>query len=74
MQLLSIKKLPLSQKGTANLEWTMPKGKHELTLSVVCDSYIGADREIALSVDVGEGEEEDESDEDASDGDVEMAT
>jgi hypothetical protein len=41
---------------------------------VVCDSYVGNDKEFTFSVDVGEGED---SDEDSSDGDegsdVEMA-
>lgn len=50
----------------------MPKGSHELTLSVVCDSYIGADREISLSVEVAEGEESEDEDSDEG-SDVEMS-
>jgi pre-mRNA-splicing helicase BRR2 len=88
-QLLSIKKVPLLRKHRAVLEWTSSKGAHDLILSgssasrpinqahlcavVVCDSYIGDDKEIPFSIEVGEGSES--SDEESSaDGnsDVEM--
>lgn len=40
---------------------------------MVCDSYIGADREFGFSVDVAEGEESEEEDDDDSEDDTEMA-
>jgi len=72
--LLSIKKVPLQQKANVNLEFQLPKGAHKLTLSVVCDSYIGCDREFAIDVNVAEGEDSDDDDDDDDDEDVEMGT
>ncbi|KAK2459482.1 hypothetical protein APHAL10511_008516 [Amanita phalloides] len=54
------------QESRVKLEFT-PKGKHSLKLYVICDSYIGADHDIALDpINVAEGEES-ESDEDETD-------
>ncbi|KAK2460129.1 hypothetical protein APHAL10511_007808 [Amanita phalloides] len=55
------------QESRVKLEFTLPKGKHSLKLYVICDSYIGADHDIALDpINVAEGEES-ESDEDETD-------
>ena len=63
-QLLVIKKVTLTKSLTVKLEFSLPKGVHNLKLYVICDSYLGADHDIALDpIDVAEGEETD-SDED----------
>jgi len=63
--LLSVKKIALRQRQTVKLDFTLAAGAHDLSLTVVCDSYVGADREFEFKVQIGEGEEsEDDSDED----------
>jgi pre-mRNA-splicing helicase BRR2 len=63
-QLLVIKKVTVTKSLTVKLEFSLPKGLHSLKLYVICDSYLGADHDIALDpIDVAEGEETD-SDED----------
>lgn len=66
-QLLSIKKVTVNKSLAVKLEFTLPQGHHELKLSVICDSYMGADHDIAVEpIDVAEGEEsgsEEDSDE-----------
>lgn len=64
--LLAIKKVPLQRKHMVSLDFNLREGKHDLTLSVVSDSYVGCDREYSLSVQVaaGEGSDEDDDDED----------
>lgn len=63
-QLLSIKRVTVNQSLSVKLEFTLPQGKHELKLFVICDSYMGADHDIPLDpIDVAEGEDSD-SDED----------
>ena len=68
-QLLSIKRVTVKKTLGVKLEFTLPKGTHNVRLYVICDSYMGADHDIALDpIDVAEGEESDsdeESDEDA---------
>jgi len=64
-QLLSIKKVTVNKNLSVKLEFTLPQGRHELKLSVICDSYMGADHDIAIEpIDVAEGEDSD-SDEDS---------
>ncbi|KAH9077836.1 Sec63 Brl domain-containing protein [Lactarius deliciosus] len=64
-QLLSIKRVTVSKSLNVKLGFTPPKGEHALKLYVICDSYVGADRDINLdSIDVAEGEDSD-SDEDS---------
>ena len=59
-QLLSIKKVTVNKSLVVKLEFTLPQGRHELKLSVICDSYMGADHDIAVEpIDVAEGEESD---------------
>ncbi|KAI0258389.1 Sec63-domain-containing protein [Gloeopeniophorella convolvens] len=65
-QLLSIKRVTVAKSLGVKLEFTLPKGTHELKLYVICDSYVGADHDITLEpIDVAEGED---SDSDESDG------
>jgi pre-mRNA-splicing helicase BRR2 len=68
-QLLVIKRVTVPRSLEVKLEFTLPKGAHELKLYVICDSYVGADHDIGLgTVDVAEGEESD-SDEEMESGD-----
>ncbi|KZV62423.1 Sec63-domain-containing protein [Peniophora sp. CONT] len=65
-QLHSIKRVTVAKSTNVKLEFTLPQGTHALRLYVICDSYVGADHDIALDpVEVGEGE--DSSDEEDSD-------
>ncbi|GAC95807.1 hypothetical protein PHSY_003384 [Pseudozyma hubeiensis SY62] len=70
--LLAIKKVTIRQKLELQLEVNLPKGTYDgLKIWCVCDSYIGADREVLIEkVMVQEGVEEsdddDEEDEDQS--------
>lgn len=60
-QLLSIKRVTVKKNLGVKLEFTLPKGQHSLKLYVICDSYMGADHDIALDpIDVAEGEDSDE--------------
>ena len=69
--LLAIKKIVLQQRHTVALDFTLPMGPHDLTLSVVSDSYVGADREFTFTVQVAEGDG-DSSEEDSSEEDEDM--
>ncbi|KIY72493.1 putative RNA helicase [Cylindrobasidium torrendii FP15055 ss-10] len=72
-QLHVIKKVTVTKSLSVKLEFTLPKGKHALKLYVICDSYVGADQDIALDeIEVAEGEDSDSDDED-DDSDVDMA-
>ena len=63
-QLLSIKKVTVNKSLVVKLEFNLPQGRHELKLSVICDSYMGADHDIAVEpIDVAEGEESDSEEE-----------
>ncbi|KAJ3514868.1 hypothetical protein NLJ89_g2119 [Agrocybe chaxingu] len=63
-QLLVIKRVTVTKSLAVKLEFSLPQGKHKLKLYVICDSYVGADHDIALdAIEVAEGEESD-SDED----------
>ena len=75
--LLAIKKVQLARRHTASLDFNLPQGKHDLTIAVVCDSYMGVDRvrrthsgsissaqEYSLSVDVAAGQPSDDEDDD----------
>ncbi|KIW33062.1 uncharacterized protein PV07_04561 [Cladophialophora immunda] len=63
--LLAIKRVTIAKRqfGT-KLEYVVPTaGKKDLTLFLMCDSYVGVDQSMAFSVDVQEGEDEDEEEE-----------
>ncbi|KAG8908173.1 DEIH-box ATPase [Tulasnella sp. 403] len=65
-QLLAIRKVTVRKQMSLKLDFTLPKGLHKLKLYVICDSYVGADHDIALDpVEVAEGEDSDEDDEDS---------
>ncbi|PPQ67232.1 hypothetical protein CVT24_011551 [Panaeolus cyanescens] len=69
-QLLVIKKVTVTKTLAVKLEFSLPKGKHNLKLYVICDSYIGADHDISLDpIDVAEGEDSDSDEEMDSDDD-----
>lgn len=47
------------------LEYVVPTpGKHTLSLSLMCDSYVGVDQEQKFEVDAAEGMDEDEDEDD----------
>ncbi|KAF5318824.1 hypothetical protein D9619_010989 [Psilocybe cf. subviscida] len=69
-QLLVIKRVTVTKNLAVKLEFTLPKGTHSLKLYVICDSYVGADHDIALdSIEVAEGEDSDSDDDMDSDED-----
>ncbi|KAG5640834.1 hypothetical protein DXG03_006882 [Asterophora parasitica] len=71
-QLLVIKRVTVNKSLAVKLEFTLPKGIHSLKLYVICDSYVGADHDIALDpIDVAEGEDSDSDDDMDSDEDEE---
>jgi pre-mRNA-splicing helicase BRR2 len=66
-QLLAIKRITVRKTLTINLDFTLSKGTHNLKLYAICDSYTGADHDLAVgTVEVAEGEDSD-SDDDMSD-------
>jgi len=72
-QLIGIRRVTLPKRSlTVDLKLTLAAGTHKLHLYVICDSYMGADHDIALdNISVAQGEEDDsdeDEDEDESDG------
>ncbi|KIP11835.1 hypothetical protein PHLGIDRAFT_124513 [Phlebiopsis gigantea 11061_1 CR5-6] len=68
----SIKRVTVTKNLAMKLEFTLPKGTHNLKLYVICDSYIGADHDIDLDpIDVAEGEDSDSDEEMESGSEVE---
>ena len=64
-QLLSIKRVTVKKSLGVKLEFTLPKGKHDLKLYAICDSYMGADHDINIDpIEVAEGEDSDDDDDD----------
>lgn len=63
--LLAIKRVTIGARALkTRLEMVVPSpGKHELTLFLMSDSYIGVDQAPTFDVEVGEGMQEDEDDE-----------
>ncbi|TIA42143.1 Sec63-domain-containing protein [Aureobasidium pullulans] len=62
--LLSIKKVTIGRELKVRLDFTVPTaGKHDLTLFLMSDSYVGVDQAPTFSVDAAEGEEEEDEDE-----------
>ncbi|KAK3054468.1 Pre-mRNA-splicing helicase BRR2 [Extremus antarcticus] len=61
--LLAIKRVTIAKSLKARLEMVVPTaGKHELTLFLMSDSYVGVDQAPTFEVEVAEGEEEDDDD------------
>lgn len=62
--LLAIKRVTVGRRALkARLELVVPTaGKHELTLFLMSDCYVGVDQAPTFEVDAAEGEEEDEED------------
>eukprot|EP01134_Creolimax_fragrantissima_P000807 CFRG0807T1 len=67
--LLSIKRVALNMKAEAKLEFIAPEeGNYNLTLFLMCDSYMGCDQEYEFKLNVGtavsasEGEDDSEDD------------
>jgi len=70
-QLIGIRRVTLPKKSlTVDLKLTLAAGIHKLHLYVICDSYMGADHDIALdSISIAQGEEDDSDDEDEDESD-----
>ena len=63
--LLAIKKVTIGRKLELRLEYVVPTpGKHELTLYLMSDSYVGVDQDPSFTVEAVEGMDEDENDDD----------
>ena len=64
--LLAIKRVTIAKELKVRLEIVLPTpGKHELTLYLMSDSYVGVDQAPTFEVDAAEGMDEDEEDDDA---------
>ena len=63
--LLAIKRVTIGRKLEIRLEYVAPStlGKHELTLYLMSDSYVGVDQDPSFTIDVAEGMDEDEDEE-----------
>jgi pre-mRNA-splicing helicase BRR2 len=67
--MLVIKHVTVNKSLSVKLKLTLPKGTHLLKLYVICDSYIGADHDIALDpIEVAKGEESNSDEDMDSDG------
>ncbi|SPO28171.1 probable ATP dependent RNA helicase [Ustilago trichophora] len=66
--LLAIKKVTIRKTLDLDLEINLPQGRHDrLKIWLVCDSYLGADREVNMQeVVVAQGQESDDDDDDES--------
>ena len=63
--LLAIKRVTITRTLKTKLEIVVPEpGKHELTLFLMSDSYVGVDQAPTFEVDAAEGMDEDEEEED----------
>ncbi|MCJ1397036.1 DEIH-box ATPase [Xylographa trunciseda] len=66
--LLAIKKVTIGRKLDLRLEYVVPTpGKHELTLYLMSDSYVGVDQDPTFTVEAAEGMDEDEDNEEEDD-------
>ncbi|KAI5292863.1 DEIH-box ATPase [Ascosphaera acerosa] len=63
--LLAVKSVVLQRTANIRLEYVVPSpGEHELTLSLMCDSYMGVDQDTKFKVTAAEGMDEDEEEAD----------
>ncbi|MCJ1306524.1 DEIH-box ATPase [Agyrium rufum] len=61
--LLAIKRVTIGKKLDLRLEFIVPSaGKHDLTLYLMSDSYVGVDQDPSFTVQAAEGMDEDEED------------
>lgn len=73
-ELCGIKRITLSKKKVqTKIDMVLPReGKHEVTLMLICDSYLGVDQVPTFTVEAkdeeGDEEEEEEEEEDESEG------
>lgn len=60
--LLSIKRVTIARRLDVRLEFSLPAGTHDrLRLYLMCDSYVGADRELSLpALHVAQGADDDD--------------
>ena len=66
--LLAIKRVTIGRKLELRLEYVVPTpGKHELTLYLMSDSYVGVDQDPTFTVEAAEGMDEDEDEEEEDD-------
>jgi pre-mRNA-splicing helicase BRR2 len=74
-QLIGIRRVTIPKKSlTVDLKLTLAAGAHKLHLYVICDSYMGADHDIALdSITVAQGADSDEDSDDDEDEEMEDA-
>jgi pre-mRNA-splicing helicase BRR2 len=62
--LLAIKRVTIGRELQLRLEYVVPTpGKHELTLYLMSDSYVGVDQDPTFTVEAAEGMDEDEDEE-----------
>ena len=62
--LLAIKRVTIQKVLDVKLEYVVPTaGEHELTLYLMCDSYLGVDQDPKFTITAAEGEDEDEDEE-----------
>lgn len=62
--LLAIKRITIGKKLETKLEFVPTRiGEQELTLYLMCDSYVGVDQDPTFKITAAEGMEEDEEDE-----------
>ncbi|KAI9845853.1 MAG: DEIH-box ATPase [Sclerophora amabilis] len=63
--LLAIKRVTVQRRLEMKLEFVVADpGEHDLTLYLMCDSYVGVDQDPGFKVVAAEGEDEDEDEED----------
>ena len=66
--LLAIKRITIGRKLELRLEFVVPTpGKHDLTLYLMSDSYVGVDQDPTFTVEAVEGMDEDEEEEEEDD-------
>ena len=68
--LLAIKRVTIQKVLDIKLEYVVPSaGEHELTLYLMCDSYLGVDQDPKFTITAAEGEDDGDEDEEMADAD-----